>query len=282
MDWPDFGGDRYLQKQRQMEDTHNNNNNRFVNRTSGVTTTAPTIHTKGGARTTPFAIRLPTGNAEHPRTQSVSSSPEIDFYSFSLERIKYLKNEASGNLQFVHHLLLYLRNTFFFIIFLVILMFLPLSMITVGAVYHDDCPRQPNVPVFLIVGGVLALVRNAVEMAARVMQCCGYVIEEDEEVCTPWRRALRRAPAVLLDGLLLVWFIAGCVWVYTTVGDYSSTPGGPDYCSPELYGFAFWVVTLVWTVGALLLLFATFVYPWLLCLCRARRGQEVKEVKQGP
>ena len=30
---------------------------------------------------------------------------------------------------------------------------IPLAMIVVGSIYFDDCPAEPHIPVFLIVGG---------------------------------------------------------------------------------------------------------------------------------
>ncbi len=54
---------------------------------------------------------------------------------------------------------------------------------------------------------------------------------------------------VLLSIFSFVWFIIGCVWVFSVTNEVQFTqPSGKDYCQPVLYkgAFALLILTIIW------------------------------------
>ncbi len=47
---------------------------------------------------------------------------------------------------------------------------IPVVMIVIGAVHFDDCPAEPYIPVFLIVGGTFLVAKYVIGVAARFRQ----------------------------------------------------------------------------------------------------------------
>lgn len=113
-------------------------------------------------------------------------------------------------------------------------------MIVMGSLYLDDCPRQRFIPIYLIVFGVFALIKA---LSTLVQRIASHYKHEDDVPCEDYP----------IDGILgcflMVWFIAGNVWVYGVYNDYSTDSSSPDYCYQPLYEFAFWMITLMYIIG---------------------------------
>ncbi|KAI5615814.1 hypothetical protein C0J50_0495, partial [Silurus asotus] len=115
---------------------------------------------------------------------------------------------------------------------------LPVSQLVIGVLYLKECPRQPLVPVYLLVSGVFALVLV-------VLSCLPCAQEEEQgggainTLCTTWNS--------IVTIFLFCWFIAGNVWVYS-IYEPSYDTHTPEYCAKTLYLFAFWTITLVYII----------------------------------
>ncbi|XP_061566199.1 transmembrane protein 272-like [Cololabis saira] len=117
---------------------------------------------------------------------------------------------------------------------------LPIAHIAIGAVYLHDCPREPYIPIYLIVFGVFGVLLSVLP-------------------CLPCTELPRDGPATSMSNLgfalnflmsifLLCWFIAGNVWIYSIYQpnyDKNTTSVDP-YCDKTLYLFSFWIPTLVY------------------------------------
>ncbi|CAK6952911.1 transmembrane protein 272-like [Scomber scombrus] len=124
---------------------------------------------------------------------------------------------------------------------------MPIAQIAIGAVYLDDCPRQPYIPIYLIVVGVFGII-------LAVLSCLPCAQEPEDgtsnplsRLCTIWNS--------LTTFFLFCWFIAGNVWIYSIYKpnyDKSKTSEDP-YCNKILYLFAFWTTTSVYILLCLFL-----------------------------
>ncbi|XP_037832476.1 transmembrane protein 272-like [Kryptolebias marmoratus] len=124
---------------------------------------------------------------------------------------------------------------------------LPIAQIAIGAVYLKECPRQPYIPIYLIVVGVFGL-------ALGILSClpCAQKSENSENnplscICTAWNS--------LSSLFLFCWFIAGNVWIYS-IYQPNYTKNETDletYCNKTLYLFAFWSTTLIYILLGLFL-----------------------------
>ncbi|XP_054929320.1 uncharacterized protein [Dermacentor andersoni] len=137
----------------------------------------------------------------------------------------------------------------------------PAASLIIGALTVHECPRQPMVPVLLVLSGVLALancVGNVVVRSGRLHPAdCGD--QQDER-----KFLLLGAVTALLNVALFAVFIAGCVYVYGSLWP-SQDRASADYCSPTAFYFAFWLHT-----GTFIFLALLFVIGLLGMLSRCR------------
>ncbi|KAG7243440.1 hypothetical protein INR49_011897 [Caranx melampygus] len=130
----------------------------------------------------------------------------------------------------------------------VILCILPSAQIAIGSVYLNECPRQPYIPIYLIVVGVFGLVLALLSCLPCAQQPKDGSSNPLSQVCMTWNS--------LTSFFLFCWFIAGNVWIYSVYQpNYDKNTPDPDsYCNKTLYLFAFWTTTLVYILLGLFLL----------------------------
>ncbi|XP_061565545.1 transmembrane protein 272-like [Cololabis saira] len=117
---------------------------------------------------------------------------------------------------------------------------LPIVHIAIGAVYLHDCPRQPYIPIYLIVSGVFGVLMAVFPCLPGTQQPRDGPPTSLSRVCTCWNS--------LMSTFLFCWFIAGNVWIYSIYQpnyDKNTTSVDP-YCDKTLYLFSFWITTLVY------------------------------------
>lgn len=94
---------------------------------------------------------------------------------------------------------------------------LSIAMIVIGAIYKDDCPDQPYIPIFLMGTGGTYLVFFLIFFLRCVLETCSIILEG------------------LIGMLSFAWFIIGSVWVFSMYAKQK----GPNHCDQNLYYFAF-------------------------------------------
>ncbi|KAM7377264.1 hypothetical protein PAMA_013859 [Pampus argenteus] len=118
--------------------------------------------------------------------------------------------------------------------------------LVMGAVYLYDCPRQPYIPIYLLVKGVFSLLPSVVV----------------RQTNTDNPGIYRGSAGGLISFFLLCWFIAGNVWIYSIYEpNYNKTTTSVDpYCDKALYLFAFWSTNLTYILILLVpaVIFACF------------------------
>nr|XP_060638841.1 transmembrane protein 272-like [Anolis sagrei ordinatus] len=114
------------------------------------------------------------------------------------------------------------------------------------ALYLDQCPRQPLVPIYL-------LVLSAVSLLLLLLGCVSC-----KEGGSDWPRALAHHLRVTCLLFLCAWFIAGSVWVYSIYPpDFEAKgPHGRAFCQRTLFLFAFGVTTALHAALAAALFFS--------------------------
>ncbi|KAL2079627.1 hypothetical protein ACEWY4_025371 [Coilia grayii] len=115
--------------------------------------------------------------------------------------------------------------------------FIPLLLLAPGARHLYDCPKEPMVPIYVLVGSILLLL---LQLSVLIM-CCG------RELCTI-------KPFLVISCLLLVclliWLIAGSVFIYRAYPPDFEYKHSPKYCEKSLYNAAFWSANLTWVAIA--------------------------------
>ncbi|XP_061565549.1 transmembrane protein 272-like [Cololabis saira] len=131
---------------------------------------------------------------------------------------------------------------------------LPIAQIAIGAVYLHDCPRQPYIPIYLIVLGVFGVLLAGLPCLPCTQQ------PRDGPATSPTNPCM--ALNSLMSLFLFCWFIAGNVWIYSIYQpnyDKNTTSVDP-YCDKTLYLFSFWTTTLVYILLGLSV-------PIAICAC---------------
>ncbi|XP_044040777.1 transmembrane protein 272-like [Siniperca chuatsi] len=107
-----------------------------------------------------------------------------------------------------------------------------------GAVYEFDCPRQPYIPIYLLVMGVISLLLAVLSILP----------------CTAGFGNHSKARSCLVSLFFFCWF-AGNVWIYSIYEpNYNKTTTSMDtYCNKTLYPFAFWTTNLNYILLGLIL-----------------------------
>ncbi|XP_070548734.1 uncharacterized protein [Ptychodera flava] len=108
---------------------------------------------------------------------------------------------------------------------------LPISvaMITIGALYQDDCKCEPFIPIYNIVMGVMLIL---ISLLLWLHNLCNFVYEENG--CHQWCMLIE---FIVIGPFCIGWFIAGNVVIYRNA--YF-----PSDCNSTLYYFSFWLLTI--------------------------------------
>ncbi|XP_070189516.1 transmembrane protein 272-like isoform X2 [Littorina saxatilis] len=164
-------------------------------------------------------------------------------YDSLFGKVKAMKEESTGNVEFVKNVVFLLIGSVGFTIFLGLILAIPIAMLVMGAMHLNDCPQERYIPIYLLVAGCFGVVRTLISIGLR---CCRNSDEDSEGEQSHKPNSFLS----VIDCFLSAWFIAGNVWVYRTQGDFSEDPDAPNYCDPTFYWFAFWITTSTYIVLA--------------------------------
>lgn len=149
--------------------------------------------------------------------------------------------------------------------------------------YLNDCPIQPNLPVYLLVVGSMGLVR-ALNLLwkqfrrRRMRKSEGVELDQEEEPENGWKfsSSIHYITLLLLDGsdftdamlnlFLFAWFIVGQFWTWPIyMPSFEFGLENPDlYCHKNVYVF-----TLV-HIGLVYIMFLVFILCLIALTCCAR------------
>ncbi|XP_063068047.1 transmembrane protein 272-like [Engraulis encrasicolus] len=159
-----------------------------------------------------------------------------------------------------HRCLQRIASNAYFVMGLLAFLALPLTMALVGAKSIDDCPIQPMIPLYLLIGGVVGSLKVSLLlydiMHMRSLISKSVVIGDDDADEYPWRHnAPRYYVHVLLSCFLLIWFLLANYWVFSVYTPPFIAPFHQPllYCRQALYVFAVFVLVLSHSVLVVLL-----------------------------
>ncbi|KAL7880269.1 hypothetical protein SRHO_G00025230 [Serrasalmus rhombeus] len=127
----------------------------------------------------------------------------------------------------------------------ILLSLLPVVITGLGAKHLYDCPKQPMVPMYLLVGGVACLSLQIFPIF--------YCRQSDGKIILICR---------ILNFLILIfcpiWFITGSVFVYTAYQPNYESRWSAEYCEKILYEVAFWITNAIYVMIPPLLLYLCY------------------------
>lgn len=124
---------------------------------------------------------------------------------------------------------------------IVIILTIQVLNIYVGEVYKNECPGEPNIPIWLMVSsiGIIFLIIDLILLV---------------------RFELRRNFFIgaFLAFLLLFWLVKGSIWVYSLNSKVDFfNPSSSAYCDFVCFNLAFWNVTTSWCYALMTIIYFT-------------------------
>ncbi|XP_064609310.1 transmembrane protein 272-like [Liolophura sinensis] len=186
--------------------------------------------------------------------------PRDRSYSF-ITTLQDANLEADGACDFVNKGFFILGNTRLFTLFIGLMISFPLAMITAGGKYLEECPKEPKIPIYLLVGGCFGLIKLLFLMWRQARH--GYDDNLDEIVMdadTGDVMAIWRMTNISLSLFLSIWFILGNYWVFSIwIPKFKAPLHDPqNWCEKHVFMFAFWQIVVCYGLMGVFLLLCFF------------------------
>jgi len=170
---------------------------------------------------------------------AVDPNAEPPSYDSLFGRIRDTHKSSRNLIDFLAKLILLLIGTIGCTIACGLTIMVPVCMIIIGAIHLHDCPVEPCIPIFLIVGGSFSVLKYILNVATTASRRRSTDSNEPPPA---------HPGQYLINCFLCAWFITGCVWVYRIypprlIETASDDPEYPSYCNKLVYNFAFWLIT---------------------------------------
>ncbi|KAK3600034.1 hypothetical protein CHS0354_012714 [Potamilus streckersoni] len=126
--------------------------------------------------------------------------------------------------------------------------------------YLDECPREPKLPIYLLVGGIFGTIKVTLLLCTQLQRIRGDEGDEIRDDGDPF--TMGKVVNIGLSLFLSVWFALGNYWLFKT--------GKPNYlpplheprnwCDRTVHMFTFWHVIVCYIlIGTIFLLGFVFV-----------------------
>lgn len=109
-----------------------------------------------------------------------------------------------------------------------------------GSVYLNDCPLEPKIPIFLIIGGISGVLKNVLLIVENVLKRHSRTLSRRFRRQKKWIVYVWRAFNLVFNLFMLAWIITGSYWIFSS---YSAVHSN-DFtnCNELLYKFGFSIV----------------------------------------
>ncbi|XP_046336486.1 uncharacterized protein LOC124118423 isoform X1 [Haliotis rufescens] len=137
-------------------------------------------------------------------------------YGSIFHQLQEVNEECEDPCEFLGRAFDIIWNSWLMTTFLVSLTGLPIAMIVIGGSHRVDCPREPKVPIYLLVGGGFGLLKMLLllwrQKKSRDYERLDDCVDDDADDIVMSRST--RFSGYILTIFLLSWFILGNVWIF--------------------------------------------------------------------
>ncbi|GFS19389.1 TBC1 domain family member 2B [Elysia marginata] len=132
----------------------------------------------------------------------------------------------------------------------------PLHCAPPGIKYRDDCPLEPRIPIYLLVGGSFGALKISITLWKSIRRRQQESVDNIYGMSGGLTSHTYRSMDIILSLFLLAWHVLGTVWVLSIWKPrFKPLLHRPtQYCDRSLYFFSVSVIAGVYAVLALLLL----------------------------
>ncbi|XP_074041149.1 uncharacterized protein [Leptinotarsa decemlineata] len=203
---------------------------------------------------------------KYAETQSIGLAISLTTYGSVAYQLKDANLEATGTCDFVCRALSIVNKTVIVTIVLVCLSILPIIMLIMGIQFLRDCPKEPNIPVYMVVGGSVGCIKMGLTLWSQLHT------RRTDPAATNATSIGSKVASIALTILLITWFSLGNYWILRIKWpDYAPTLFEPNkWCHKTLYVFSLVHLCIIYSllgiVVILIIILAgcqLFGCPWL-------------------
>ncbi|XP_033743221.1 transmembrane protein 272-like [Pecten maximus] len=207
---------------------------------------------------------------------SDASQFDTGSYGTLFSQIQEVSTDSEGPLEFVARVVRVLWSSLVATVILVLLLVFSVTMIGVGSAYRRDCPKEPKIPIYLLVGGCFGIVKIIMMIwnknRKKNYERFGLEPEDDMDDDAVMLRSTKFT-GFILNMFLLTWFVIGNVWFYQIwTPNYEQPLHEPkNWCHEMLYTYTFYQILICYSlIGCyVFFIFACLAYYW--CWCPRRQ-----------
>ncbi|XP_048774837.2 transmembrane protein 272-like [Ostrea edulis] len=171
------------------------------------------------AKATMTRLALDDDKTMYGSSSRLTATPSSDTppsYGSVLSQIQENSSDCEGLYDFLSRTYRVLWSTVLSTVFLVMLTALPISMIAVGSTYRNECPVEPRLPIYLLVGGSFGLIKVFLLLWNQNKNSNNACADEDDDADTEDAVVHRttKFTGFILTVFLFVWFVMGNIWFY--------------------------------------------------------------------
>ncbi|UJR28134.1 hypothetical protein I4U23_009391 [Adineta vaga] len=188
----------------------------------------------------------------------VEDVKDTDPYVSVLSRLGEAIQDSETLVEFVKKSFSIVTNTYGATALLALLTVFQVILFFIGVKYLNDCPVQPNLPVYLLVAGSMGLVRLLNLLwkqfrRRRLRKLEGVELDQEEET----EDNGSGFTDAVLNLFLLAWFIVGQFWTWRSfMPNFEFGLENPEkYCHKNVYIFALVHIALVYVMFLAVILF---------------------------
>ncbi|XP_022906891.1 serine/arginine repetitive matrix protein 5-like [Onthophagus taurus] len=222
---------------------------------------------EGGSRRASSSVSQVSGDEQkrlcaeqkYDGEQGLGLGISLTTYGSVAYQLKDANLEANGTCDFVIKAMNIVNKTIVVTIVLICLSTLPLLMLIMGIQFLRDCPRGPQIPVYMVVGGSVGCVKMAWMLWDQLR------VRRIDSANGGGTSIGARVASFALTLFLIVWFSLGNYWILSIKWpDYAPTLFEPNrWCDRTLYVFALVHLFIVYAAFA-----CTFVLVIFLASCQ--------------
>ena len=185
----------------------------------------------------------------NPGVSRNSSADELSIdnlgYNSISGQIREAVDESQSLIEFLGKAWSIITNTAAFTILAGVHAFIPLGMMMIGVKHLEDCPKQPNLPIYLFVGGCVGLLKNVMVLLSLIRKRRSELEVAAESSGKDVQSPVSASRATFYSGLiisafLLGWFAYGNYLTWSIFEPKYKMPlqNPKNWCSKTAYYFA--------------------------------------------
>ncbi|BFZ14902.1 hypothetical protein BsWGS_17941 [Bradybaena similaris] len=138
-------------------------------------------------------------------------------------------------------------------------------MTAIGVNYLHECPREPKLPIYLVVGGCFGIIKLIFLLWKQIKRHRDDVIDlhDDEDLLT-----MTRMTNMALNVFLSVWFVFGHYWLIRIWKPHFQAPlhEPRNWCDETVFLFTLWQLVICHIIISIVVLTAVMLYCCYVCV----------------